>query len=432
MRALADIVESEAPGRHSRLWHDVEEAMASREALAGAREERKELAARIASQEGRAVQLADLINTVPFTPFTAASPYAGYAVAIDEENQPFGIKAAAEMQERAEQLRRGEIDFRTYYKITSLFPALKIIENWLDTYEAHREDTIADKIYNVLTNLQGQEQAYKRAFLPRWLLEGAKTLAGRVSRPYRRPGNLAAMHARQGELGGLAFSIPGQDTVGTFYEGMFNYQRTMKELNLYGKSELLIEYIVEHELTHLSHPEMEEGEVREFVYNKYSAKVAGLGSNESSKYLELARIASAFAHGHSGVGPMSVASRIWRNKKKYFDMVLGRHRPDANGSEIYTGTKLDEPEMMRRGSGSIHPQATAAYRESIGKPLSRPESESAPHEPGQNEAASPESATPKSASATSAEYHAGHNEYGSPEPATNDYSAPHEAAEAAA
>ncbi|GEM_PF-5806973 len=427
MGTLTAIVESEAPS--SRLWRDIGEATASEEARAGAREAKEALAARIARQEGRVVKLADLINTVPFT---AASPYAGYAVAVDEESQPFGIKAAVVMQELEQQLRRGDIDFGTYYKITSLFPALEIIENWLDTYEKFRDDTIADKLYNALTNLQGQEEAYKRAFLPEWLLEGAKTLVEKIAHPYMRPGKLAAMYARQGELGGLAFSIPGQDTVGTFSEGMFNFQRTIKELGLYGKSELLIEYIVEHELTHLSHPDMEEDEVREFVYDKYSAKVAGLGSNESSKYMELARIASAFAHGHSGVGPMSVASRIWQNKKKYFDMVLGRHRPDADGREIYTGTKLDEPEMMRRGSGSIHPEATAAYREQIGKPLSQLEGEGAPHEAGQNEAASPESAAPESAPHTAAEYQAGHKNSGSPCPATNDYSAQHEAAPAAA
>lgn len=427
MRTLTDVVGSEAPS--SRAKREVEETMARGEALADAREAREALAVRIAQQEGRTVQLADLIDTVPFT---AASPYAGYAIAVDEEDLPFGKNTRAKTAELREQLNSGDLDFRTYYQITSLFPALNIIESWLDAYENNSDVTIADKIYNVLTNLQGQEESYKRAFLPDWLLEGAKTLVEKIARPYMRPAKLAAMYAKLGVLGGLAFALPGQDAVGTFYEGMFNFQRTIKELNLYGKSELLIEYIVEHELTHLSHPDMEEGEVREFVYNKYSANVEGMGSNESSRYIELKRIASAFAHGHSGVGPMSVASRMWQ-RKKLFDTIAGRYRPHANGSEIYTGvTEVDEPGMNRRGLGSIHPTATAAYRESIGKPLPRLEGEPAPHEAEHNEAASSESATAESAPNIAAEHHAGHNDYGSPTPATNDYSVKHEVAGAAA
>ena len=379
------------------------------------------LSRRLAEAEGRSVAVApgDLAGTVP------------YWVSIGEEEQPFGGKAAAAMETLQGKLRTGEIDFATYYGMTSLFPALKILENWLDTYESHRDLTLGDKLYNILTNIQGQKEAYKRGFLPKWAFEGAKTLVERTANPYKRPGRLQAMYARSGELAAIAYSLPGNDTIGIPYEGMYNFTRLIKELNLYGKSELLIEYLVEHEMTHLKrrHPgsdsqdmASDELEVRIAVYNKYAEQAQG---STDERLRTLARIAAAFAYGHNGVGAMSAGASRNSIRKQIFGMLTGRSRPGANGDELYTGNKTaDEPEMMQRpGIGSMHQDAQASYRTEIGRPLPPSKSE---HVPLNSETHQPAQHQPSHESST--QYHAattepGTNQPGESSPQQNDYSA---------
>ncbi|MBI4438581.1 hypothetical protein HY640_01470 [Candidatus Woesearchaeota archaeon] len=351
---LETIVDREGTGTNPRAMADIAQAVEAGEQRG------------LSDSGGRFRETAELRNTVPYNTYSHSLAFekdatGGEITTAGHEEQPIAEQAAKIRAELERQLRKGEIDFQTYYRRASLLPTLKITEYFLDTYDSVHHEGLADKIANLLTYLEKNTGLSDAAGF-------ARSIWSKLTNSYTRPNNIAA---RQGFLEEIMFAAIGKnrfgiayskDTIGTAYHGMRNFNNVIKTLDLYKEPELLIEYLIDHEVMHLRHPtypsndeEMAKHEIetrlRVYEMYRYSAHTAATESEEK-KYRKLARIAAVFVVGHAGVGPMS-----------YID----------DNKSLYTGiSEVDEPRMYNSpGTGTLDPKVQRAYRANIGHPLSK-------------------------------------------------------------
>lgn len=216
-------------------------------------------------------------------------------------------------------------------------------------------------------------------------VRGMQSAYSRIAHQYTSPRILAAMKAMKGQLAGMEFTLLGRNyllgkydlgTLGMLDEGQANFNGLVHELGLYGKRELLMQYMDRHQALHMQYPNSPEEEIRRMLHDDYRARAETSDGEEAARYQELERIAGAFAEGHNGVGRLS------------------RHTPQP----LYSGAGwAREMRSLKEapGSGSNSIEEQSDYRgENLGGDMGGPqEHQPAEHEPAQHQGSQPSYAT---------------------------------------